>query len=127
MVAVNASTRSLPGRTSAAQVSPSLTPPADVDRSRAAPAVHGARDWRLSLDAKLDKGRALLIEHRLVAGCMRRGGDPNWVGIEEDFAVIHVQLNVNRSYAHLASRCIATISLPRTAWPPRNRRSGRCA
>jgi hypothetical protein len=85
------------------------------------------RDWRLSLDAKLDKACATLIEHRLAAGYMRRKDDPNWVGIEEDLAVIHVQLNVNRSYAHLASRCIATISLPRTALPPRNRRSGRCA
>jgi hypothetical protein len=28
------------------------------------------RDWRLSLDAKLDKGRASLVEHRLVAGVM---------------------------------------------------------
>jgi hypothetical protein len=69
------------------------------------------RDWRLSLDAKLDKGRALLIEHRLVAGCMRRAGDPNWVGIEEDFAIIRVELLVNRSSAHLESHCIATFSL----------------
>jgi hypothetical protein len=69
------------------------------------------RDWRLDLDAKLDKACATLIEHRLVAGVMRRKDDPNWVGIEEDLAIIRVELLVNRSSAHLESHCIATFSL----------------
>ena len=34
------------------------------------------RDWRLDLDAKLDKACATLIEHRLVAGVMRRKAIP---------------------------------------------------
>ena len=69
------------------------------------------RNWRIGLDAKLDKARATLIEHRLVAGVMRRKDDPAWVGIEEDLAVIRVELLVNRSSAHLESHCVATFSL----------------
>ena len=68
------------------------------------------RDWRLDLDAELDKARVSLIEHRLVAGVMRKKGDPAWVGIEEDLAVIRVELLVNRSSAHLESHCVATFS-----------------
>jgi hypothetical protein len=69
------------------------------------------RNWRIGHDAKLDKARASLIEHRLVAGVMRRKDDPAWVGIEEDLAVIRVELLVNRSSAHLESHCVATFSL----------------
>jgi hypothetical protein len=68
------------------------------------------RDWRLDLDAKLAKGRASLVEHRLVAGVMRRKGDPNWTRIAEDVALIKVRLDVDRNRAHLESRCIATLS-----------------
>jgi hypothetical protein len=52
-----------------------------------------------------------LTEHRLVAGVMRRKDDPNWVGIEEDVALIKLQLDVDRNRAHLESRCVATLSL----------------
>jgi hypothetical protein len=69
------------------------------------------RDWRLSLSAKLDKGRASLIEHRLVAGHMRRKDDFAWRGIEDDIAAIAVQLDVNRNAVHIESRCLATLSL----------------
>jgi hypothetical protein len=69
------------------------------------------RNWRLDLDAKLDKARASLIDHRLVAGVMRRKDDPAWVGIEEDLAVIRVELLVDRNRAHLESHCVATLSL----------------
>jgi hypothetical protein len=69
------------------------------------------RDWRLSLDARLAKSRASLTEHRLVAGVMRRRGDPNWHGIEEDLAIIRADLKINRGSAHLESRCVATLSL----------------
>ena len=50
------------------------------------------RDWRLSLDASLEKHRASLIEHRLVAGTMRRPDDPDWRGLEEDLACVRVEL-----------------------------------
>lgn len=69
------------------------------------------RDWRLSLDASLEKHRASLIEHRLVAGTMRRPDDPDWRGLEEDLACVRVELLVNRSIVHLESRCVAAISL----------------
>jgi hypothetical protein len=69
------------------------------------------RNWRIDLDAKLDKARASLIEHRLVAGVTRRKDDPAWVGIEEDLAVIRVELLVDRNRAHLESHSVATFSL----------------
>lgn len=69
------------------------------------------RDWLLDLSARLDKARASLTEHRLVAGVMRRAGDPNWTGIEDDLAAVHVQLDVDRNRVHLESRCVATFSL----------------
>jgi hypothetical protein len=69
------------------------------------------RDWRLCLDAKLSKGRASLIEYRLVAGQMRRPDDPNWVGMEEDLAAIKVEVLVNRSSVKIASKATATFSL----------------
>lgn len=69
------------------------------------------RNWRLSITARLDKARASMIEHRLVAGYLRHPDDPNWVGMEDDVAVIRVELDVNRSRAHLESKCVAAISL----------------
>lgn len=69
------------------------------------------RDWRLSCDAKLDRHRAELVEHRVVAGASRRLDDPAWTGREDDLAVIRVELMVNRSDARLASRCVVTLSL----------------
>lgn len=69
------------------------------------------RDWRLDLDAKLDKHRLALVEHRLVAGRMRPLDDPGWIGFEHDVAVIRIELRVNRSTAQLASRCVAAFSL----------------
>ena len=69
------------------------------------------RDWRLDLSARLDRTRAALTEYRLVAGVMRRKDDPNWVGLEQDVALIRVQLDVSRHVVHLESRCVATLSL----------------
>jgi hypothetical protein len=71
-----------------------------------------ARDWRLSIDAKLDKGRASVVERRLIASHLKPIGDRDWNGgFEQDVAVIHVEMSVNRNAAKLASKCVTTISL----------------
>ena len=70
-----------------------------------------ARNFRLDLTAKLDRTRAMLTERRLVAGRMRRPGDPNWRGAEDDVAVNAISLLVVGNDAKLHTSTLCTFSL----------------
>lgn len=67
------------------------------------------RDWRLSCDAQLDKGRAALTERRLVAGKLRPN-DPDRAD-EDDVAALAITLAIGKGTISLHNRCLATFSL----------------
>jgi hypothetical protein len=66
------------------------------------------RDWRLTCDSRLDKGRAWLREVRLSAGKMTRG---DWEGAEDDIGVTEIILTIDGNRARLIARCLACFSL----------------
>ena len=70
-----------------------------------------ARDWRLDLNAELERTRAALVERRLVAGHTRHAnGVDQWEATEADIAAVEIALLIDRSTLHLRSRCLATFS-----------------
>ena len=70
-----------------------------------------ARDWRLDLNAELERTRAALVERRLVAGHTRHAnGVDQWEATEADIAAVEIALLIDHSTLHLRSRCLATFS-----------------
>lgn len=66
------------------------------------------RDFRIDLDAKLERKRALLTERRVVSGQMTRYG---WTGYDDDIAVNAFGILVDRSEVQLRSKTLCTFSL----------------
>jgi hypothetical protein len=65
-------------------------------------------DYRLSINARLDKGSANLREVRLDAGRMRR---LDWEGAEEDLGASEIILTVEGNRARIRGRCLVAFSL----------------
>ena len=70
----------------------------------------GCRDFRLNLDAKLERTRCALVERRVFAGRMRFL-DADWDGEEPDVAVTAINLSIDGNRFNLHSRILCTFSM----------------
>ena len=68
------------------------------------------RDFRLNLDAKLERTRCTLVERRVFAG-RTRFLDADWDGEEPDVAVTEISLSIDGNRFNLGSRILCTFSM----------------
>ena len=68
------------------------------------------RDFRLNLDAKLERTRCALVERRVFTG-RTRFLDADWDGEEPDVAVTEISLSIDGNRFNLHSRILCTFSM----------------
>jgi hypothetical protein len=68
------------------------------------------RDFRLDLDAKLERTRCALVERRIAAG-RTQFLDADWDGEEPDVAVTEISLSIDGNRFNLRSRILCTFSM----------------
>ena len=68
------------------------------------------RDFRLNLDAKLERTRCALVERRVFAG-RTRFLEADWDGEEPDVAVTEISLSIDGNRFNLRSQILCTFSI----------------